>query len=88
MSPHFLLTLRRGNKIQRNPGPSSLCLYSPVLGIAGLPLNEVLVHDPGGDVPGEHHVLRVGLVASDPEAGGGVASRGVQVDNIHLFVKT
>ena len=63
-------------------------MYSPVLGVSGLPLDEVLVHDPGGDVPGEHHVLGVRLVAADPEAGWGVARRGVKVDNIHLFVKS
>ena len=61
---------------------------SPVLGVPRLPLYEVLVHDARRHVPGEHHLLGLALVAADPEAGGRVAGRRVQVHNVHLLVET
>ena len=63
-------------------------LVLPIFRISRLPLCEVLVHHLRGDVPGEQHGGGVALKATYPEAGWTMTSRGVQIDHVHLLVKT
>ena len=88
----------------------------PVLGVAGLPLREILLHRVTRHVPREHlnkgtcsHVVkkdnvkeelidddwqecyiieRVALISTNPEAGGTVTGKVVQIYHVHLLVKS
>lgn len=63
------------------------CGNRPVLGVAGLPFGEILLHWVARHVPRKHIVDGVALVSTDPKASWTVSGEVVQVHHIHLLVK-